>query len=144
MDGINIPPIDGLEYDEAVVVEEINELLKQKTGLGIKVEFKKFDEKNICKKLIELREQYIPVADAVKITDADCVSEYEKIKIEFEKQHTKITDKSFFITKTVCGDFIIRKKQQMIDAYEHISYTTVVYSADGECYTKNTSLLAIG
>lgn len=142
MDGINIPPIDGVEYDEEVVIDEINTLLKHKTGLGIRVIFKGFDEENICKKLLELREEYIPVAEAIEITDTEDMSEYQKLKVEFEKQHTKITDKSFFITKTITGEFIIRKKQQMIDAYEHMNYSTTVYNADGKSYTKKHKFIS--
>ena len=52
-------------------------------------------------------------------------NDYQSIKTEFEKNHVKIINKSFFI-KFDKDKHVIMTKNKLICSYEHLSYTLIV------------------
>jgi hypothetical protein len=55
---------------------------------------------------------------------------YEYIKKDFEKIHSKIIDRNFFIKRNDNDTFVIMKKTHLLTAYEHLHYKKPII-ADG-------------
>ena len=60
-----------------------------------------------------------------KKTENKLKTDYVSVKLEFEKFHAKIINKSFFI-KFDDDKHIILSKNKLITSYEHLSYTIML------------------
>ena len=120
-DGLNIPPCNISNKDE--LINDINALVKLKTGMDIKFKFKDYDEKYILQDIILKRENLViePIIETdVEVEDSKHWKKiFQTLVVDFEKTHAKIINKAVFV-KEDDNEIIIHSKNQIHTAYEHV------------------------
>lgn len=125
-----LPEYDGLclKYPEKMeenelqgIVKRLNNHILDKLKLNIKMIWKNYQPKYVHSDLIE--EFHLKKQQEVKVIE-QYEDEFTKISQEFEENHCKITNKSFFIKQTTT-DNIVLSKQQIITSYEHMVYHSI-------------------
>ncbi len=116
--------IYGNLYENEIFLKDITDYINnQFPDLNMVLTYKKHSEVISYEFLDNLEE----------VAELDETETYEYMKEEFEKNHFKIINKSFFI-KEYNDKYIFMKKQNIIDAYEHLHFKEL--NDKGEIITK--------
>jgi len=125
------PHIDNL----ADIIDELNHTIKEKTKLNVRMTNKKYETEYIHQDIIEQRKilalpiatEVSPILECQPVIESEIKDEYQKWLEEFNKNHFKVINKSFFVKciKNENGfieEFKIFSKTDIITSYEHITY----------------------
>ena len=120
-DGLCLPPFLK-QTDETKLIDDINTIIRLKTGLNIKMKFKDYSPSFVLDEIIEQRHTIMPLvaneqivgddAEDIDISGefipedshpsyVDAIKKYHKWKIEFEKEWCKIVNNSVYIRRYV-------------------------------------------
>lgn len=139
-DGVCLRLVNNdVEYMDELL-SDINDMILKETKLNVKMKWKGYRDEHIH--IDELDETDDTTSEASDITFSDDEEEDEdeikdtfiNVKEEFEKIHTKITNKSFFV-KEFENRVITFNKEKFATAYEHLQYTELKYNSYSETYT---------
>lgn len=122
LDGITFPypTCDDLDF----VISEMNDYVKKQTGLSrICFVVKPFDENDLLLSLIDERKNIV-IEDEIEESEIDELLSFDKVSKEFEKKHSKITDKGIFIKKTENNN-IVMSKSHLVTSYENMIYEKI-------------------
>jgi len=118
-DGLCIPPPDK-PFDKDALINDLNTIIKVKTGLSIKMKFKDYSNDNIMFDIIEERNKMV-IAEPIESINATDVHEYPYFATEFEKTHFKIIEKGCYV-KLRENDVMVMSTKLLNDAYCHMEY----------------------
>jgi hypothetical protein len=126
-DGLCFKRPDKTEEELDELLETINDTIKAKTGLEVKMAWKAYKEEKVHQDILDIAEN---LEDEVVKESTTDYNSFFKVANEFEKKHCKIINKAIFIKE--CDDeAIMMSKQHIITAYENLQYEKVVFTADG-------------
>lgn len=114
--------IDTLMHDGFFV--RITETINKKV---IEEQFiQKFEELCVSKFEISMKFKVKEHNTTIQIDDnKDSIDSYDFVKKNFEKNHCKIVNKSFFIKELDNGDFITLNEKSLITSYKHLVYQKI-------------------
>jgi hypothetical protein len=127
-DGLCIPPTP-FPFDKNSIVDEINDLILQSTGLSVKMKFKDYDPDVVLTNIIQERiNMVVLVYDEENIEDMDkpidslnnAYEVFKQLSPEFEKTHCKITDTGNYASISYDNTVIVRTDGKFRDSYKHI------------------------
>lgn len=132
LDGMTIPPL-ATEVNFDSCLDEMNKHVHKQTGLK-RVCFvrKHFKPSELLMSCIEARKEMDSVTpmevdvSPVEVEAMEAViaedNSFESVCKRFEQNHCKITEKALFIKQTPLEN-ILMSKQQLVTAYEHLTYS---------------------
>lgn len=138
-DGVCLRLVNNdVEYMDELL-SDINDMILKETKLNVKMKWKGYRDEHIH--LDELDETDDTTSEASDITFSDDEEEDEDIiedsfinvKEKFEKIHTKIVNKAFFV-KEFENRVITLNKEKITTAYEHLQYTDLKYNSSTKTY----------
>jgi hypothetical protein len=126
-DGLCIPPTP-FPFDKNSIVDEINDLILNSTGLPIKMKFKDYDPDFVLTDLIQKRKDMVVIVyedekvEDEKIIDSlsNCYELFKELYPDFEKTHCKITDTGNYASIAFDNTIIVRGDGKFRDSYKHI------------------------
>jgi hypothetical protein len=127
-DGLCIPPTP-FPFDKDSIIDEINDLILNSTGLPIKMKFKDYDPDVVLCDIIQKRKDMVVIVyeeektgDVVPVTDAlnNAYEMFKELYPEFEKNHCKITDTGNYASISSDNIVLIRSDGKFRDSYKHI------------------------
>jgi hypothetical protein len=173
--GIIKPSVCGLEYDglclppflksvdEHQLIQDINTIIRLKTGLNIKMKFKDYGPAFVLDEIIEQRQAFIPPVintDETVSLEIDGLPElpndahesmrvafesYRKWKKEFELEWCKIINSSMFVRrykdKNNVVSYVFQKESQLVTSFKHLSITYFVPTKNGGLTEKTLSYI---
>ena len=128
-DGLCLPPFSR-EIDESNVIEDINTIIRLKTGLKVTMKFKDYSPAFVLDEIIEQRRAFISPVVAVMVEavideNPNSCSEYIEWKRKFEIECCKVKNNAMFVRRFIHNDkteLIIHNKVSLVTAYEHECY----------------------
>lgn len=128
-DGLCLPPLLK-NVDEDQLIDDINTIIRLKTGLNVKMKFKDYSPAFVLEEIVEQRHHFIPPVIAVAVEEfvnenPNSSREYIEWKRSFELECCKIKNNAIFIRRYIENGevkLITHNKASLITAYEHESY----------------------
>jgi hypothetical protein len=125
------PHMDNLDD----TIDELNHTIRDKTKLNVRMINKIYEDEYIHQDIIEKRRlldvpiatEVSPILECEPAIQSETKDEYEKWLEEFNKNHFKVINKSFFVKCIKNEDGFIEElkifsKTDIITSYEHITY----------------------
>ena len=130
-DGLCLPPLDK-SIDESALIQDINTIIRIKTGMTVLMKFKDYSPNFVLDEIIKKRLEYIPPVYAVAVEDiaeTDSTSrEYIEWKKTFELEYCKIKNSAVFIRRYVSqgkSSLIFHTEKAIVTAEkQHCFYKT--------------------
>ena len=126
LDGLCLPP-NGSVLNQQSIIQSVNDMIVNKTGLNIKFKFKPYGS-SVMTDLIELRKT-MTIATPID-TMVEAIVEDERVDtsteifaervIEFEKNHIKIIGQGLYIRTEKDGSYYPLTRFQLIQMYDHL------------------------
>lgn len=139
-DGLCIPPFLK-QVDEDQLINDINTLIRLKTGLDIRMKFKDYSPAFVLEDIIQIRNEFSPpIVETPDVEigepnpelglDGDIAVKYMKWKKDFEKEWCKIKNNGIFVRRyqETSGEIslVFHTRNLLTTAYEHICDFTMV------------------
>ncbi len=119
-DGLCFKRPDKTDEELVELIVKINDNIKKKTGLDVKMAWKKYSSDKIHQDIIDIANKMSDEQDNTQNSMS-----FESVSKNFEKTHCKIINKGIFL-KEIGDEHIPMSKQHITTSYEHLQYDKIV------------------